>query len=136
MLTLNIFSPEKKLLEGRRVSEITLPGSEGQIQILSGHAAMVGALETGVLQYQTETEGTARAAISTGFFEVNQDTVTVTVETIEMSGDVDLERAKKAQLTAERMLQEADLDEHHFKKYQLKLQRAVVRQQIAGKADH
>ena len=66
MLKLSIFTPERKVLEGRSVSSVTLPGTEGQIQILEGHAAMVGALETGVLQYQVEGQGEARAAISTG----------------------------------------------------------------------
>lgn len=129
MLTLNVFSPEKKVLEGRQVSEVTLPGTEGQIQILPGHAAMVGALETGVLSYLVEGQGQARAAISTGFFEVSEDQITLTVETIELSGEVDLERAKKAQANAEKMLQDASLDEGQFRKYELKLQRALVRQQ-------
>ncbi len=129
MLTLNVFSPEKKVLEGRQVSEVTLPGTEGQIQILPGHAAMVGALETGVLSYLVEGQGQARAAISTGFFEVSEDQITLTVETIELSGEVDLERARKAQSNAEKMLQDASLDESQFRKYELKLQRALVRQQ-------
>jgi len=135
MLTLNIFGPEKKVLEGRQVAEITLPGSEGQIQILPGHAAMVGALDTGLVTYRVEGEGMARAAISAGFFEVNADQVILTVETLEMGGEVDLERAKKAQAKAEKTLQEAELDEHQFKKYQLKLQRSLVRQQAASKLD-
>ena len=133
MLTLNVFSPEKKVLEGRRVSAVTLPGTEGQIQILPGHAAMVGALETGVMSYQVEGEGLAMAAISTGFFEVANDQATLTVETIELSGEVDVERAKRAQAKAEKMLQDAALDPSQFRKYELKLQRAIIRQQtVAG----
>lgn len=136
MLTLNIFSPEKKVLEGRRVSEVTLPGTEGQIQILPGHAAMVGALETGILSYRVEGDAIARGAISTGFFEVAGDLVTLTVETFEMSGEVDVARARRAQATAEKMLQDASLDEHQFKKYELKLHRSLVRQQaVAAKLD-
>ncbi len=132
MLKLNIFTPEKKVLEGRQVLEATLPGSEGQIQILAGHAAMVGTLDTGILTYKVEGDGVATAAVSTGFFSVQDDVLSLTVETLEMSGDVDLERAKLAQATAEKTLQEADLDEHRFKKYQLKLQRSLIRQQVAS----
>ena len=131
MLTLHIFGPEKKVVEGRRVAEVTLPGSEGQVQILPGHAAMVGALETGILSYRIEGDAVARAAISTGFFEVADDQVTLTVETLEMSGDVDVDRARRAQANAEKMLQDATLEEHQFKKYELKLQRALIRQQTA-----
>ncbi|MEN9724323.1 MAG: hypothetical protein RJB38_2309 [Pseudomonadota bacterium] len=134
MLTLNIYSPEKKVIEGRQVSEVTLPGSEGQIQILPGHAAMVGSLETGIVSYRVEGVGEAHGAISTGFFQVQDDRLTLTVETIELSGEVDVARAKRAQAAAEKMLQEASLDEHQFKKYELKLQRALVRQQTAGRA--
>jgi len=133
MLTLNVYTPERKILEGRKVSELTLTGSEGQIQILPGHAAMVGALETGPISYALETGGVAHAAVSTGFFEVAEDKVTLTVETLEMSGEVDLERARRAQAAAEKALQDASLDEHQFKKYQLKLQRSLLRQQVAGK---
>jgi len=131
MLTLHIFGPEKKVVEGRRVAEVTLPGSEGQVQILPGHAAMVGALETGILSYRIEGDAVARAAISTGFFEVADDQVTLTVETLEMGGDVDMDRARRAQANAEKMLQDATLEEHQFKKYELKLQRALIRQQTA-----
>ncbi|MFN7686038.1 MAG: ATP synthase F1 subunit epsilon [Oligoflexia bacterium] len=132
MLKLNIFTPEKKVIEGRKVTEVTLPGSEGQIQILDGHAAMVGTLETGVLTYRTDGQGEARAAISTGFFRVSGETVSLSVETLELSGEIDVTRAKAAQARAEKTLQDADLDEHRFKKYQLKLQRALIRQQVAG----
>jgi len=136
MLTLNIFSPEKRVLVGRRVAEVTLPGTEGQIQILPGHAAMVGALETGIVSYRLEGDAVARGAISTGFFEVAEDQLTLTVETFEMSGELDVERARKAQATAEKMLQDATLDESQFKKYELKLQRALIRQQaVATKQD-
>jgi len=133
MLLLNVYSPEKKTLEGRQVVSVTLPGSEGQIQILPGHAAMIGALETGEMSYQLEDASVAVAAISTGFFEVLDDQVNLTVETIEMSGEVDVERAKRAQVAAEKMLAEAALDEHQFRKYELKLQRALLRQQVGGK---
>jgi F-type H+-transporting ATPase subunit epsilon len=132
MLKLNIFTPERKILEGRLVVEATLPGSEGQIEILPGHAAMAGTLETGILSYVVEGQGVARAAVSTGFFSIQEDTVSVSVETLEMGGEIDLERAKAAQALAEKTLQEADLDEHRFKKYQLKLQRALIRQQVGS----
>ena len=134
MLTLNVFTPERKVLENKQVREVTLIGSEGQIQVLPGHAAMVGTLETGGISFLPESGSESHAAISTGFFEVADDRVTLTVETLELGGEIDLERARRAQANAEKALQDAALDEHQFKKYQLKLQRALVRQQIAGRA--
>lgn len=104
MLKLNIFTPEKKVLEGRQVLEATLPGSEGQIQILAGHAAMVGALDAGMISYMVEGDGVATVAVSTGFFSVQDDVLSLTVETPEMSGEADLERTSAAQDTAEKTL--------------------------------
>lgn len=132
-LKLSIFSPERKLLEGETVEEVTLPGSEGQIQVLEGHCPMIGTLETGIVSYKTRDARIHYGVVSTGFFEVKSDTVILMCETVEMKGDLDLERAKRAQAKAEQTLKEASLDEHQFKKYQLKLERSVIRQQLAGR---
>lgn len=131
-LKLTILSPERRLLEGASVEELTLPGSQGQIQILPGHAAMIGALTTGSFSYVNQGGAVSRGVITTGFFEVANDEVKVMAETLELKGEIDLERAKKAQKLAEEVLRDADLDEHKFRKYELKLQRALIRQQVVG----
>ena len=65
-----------------------------------------------------------------GFFEVKNNEVYVMAETLELKGEIDVNRAKKAQQLAEQTLQAAGLDEHHFKKYQLKVQRSIIRQNL------
>jgi len=130
-LKLTILSPERRLLEGVTAVSVTLPASEGQVQILPGHALMVGTLQTGAFRY-TKADGSGdQGAISSGFFEVGRDEVSVMAETLELRGEIDLDRARDSQRKAEEMLKAADLDEHAFKKYQLKLERALIRQQIA-----
>lgn len=131
-LKLTILSPERRLLEGVDVRVATLPGAEGQIQILPGHAPMVGSLDTGVFSFETATQGVKRGIISTGFFKIIDDSLTVMAETLEIEGEVDLDRAKRAQIKAEEALKDPALDEHQFKKYQLKLQRALIRQQLSN----
>jgi len=132
MLKLTILSPERRLVEAAQAEEITLPGTEGQIQILEGHAPILGALETGVFRYRSASGQESNGVISTGFFEVHDDHVTVMAETLELKGEIDVDRAKRAQQQAEECLKDADLDEHKFRKYQLKLQRSLIRQQLAG----
>ncbi|MFZ9595012.1 MAG: ATP synthase F1 subunit epsilon [Bdellovibrionia bacterium] len=132
-LKLSILSPERRLIENVTVREVVLTGSEGQIQILPGHRPMIGTLETGLFQYQLESGAFVRGVISSGFFEVQGDCIQVMAETLELAKEIDLSRARKAQLLAEETLKQADLDEHQFKKYQLKLQRALIRQQIGVK---
>jgi F-type H+-transporting ATPase subunit epsilon len=134
-MKLTILSPERRLLEGQAVDEVTLVGSEGQFQILDGHAPMVGTLETGEFGYRGTDGKNTVGFIASGFFEVKNDEVVVTAEALELKSEIDVERARKAQLEAERVLKEADLDPNSFNQYQLKLQRALIRQQVASK-DH
>ena len=132
-LKLTILSPERRVAEGIEVKSVTLPGSEGLIQILPGHAAMVGTLLTGIFQYEAASGDQDQGAVSTGFFEVRGDEIAVMAETLELQAEVDLVRAKSAQARAESALQNPELDDSKFRKYQLKLQRALIRQQLAGK---
>ena len=132
-LKLTILSPERRLLESADADEVTLNGSEGQIQILPGHAPMVGTLETGVFRYKAPGGSESVGLISAGFFEVKDDAVSVLAETLELRTEIDVSRAQRAQKGAEDALRDASLDEHSFRKYQLKLERAIIRQQLAEK---
>ena len=131
-LQLTILSPERRLLEKATVSSVTLTGAKGQMQILPGHAAMTGILGTGVIRFQVASEPETVGVVSTGFFEVVDNQVTVTAETIELKGEISLQRAVQAQKKAEAGLNDASLDPASFKKYQLKLERALIRQQVSA----
>lgn len=136
MLKLTVYSPERRLIEGAEVSSVTLQGDEGQIEILPGHAHMIGTLETGPFAYSSVNGTETKGVISSGFFEVNGDQVTITAETLELASEIDVHRAKAAQKKAELALSDPALEPSHFRKYQLKLQRALIRQQTAGRALH
>lgn len=128
-MKLSIYCPEKKLFEGTDVQEVSLTTTEGQIQVLPGHADMLGGLDTGTFAYRTSGGDEVRGVISYGFFEIKDDHIKVMAETLELDREIDRDRALRAQKKAEEMLQSAALDEHAFNKYQLKLQRALIRQQ-------
>jgi len=130
-MKLNILSPERKLVTGLEVDSVMLTGAEGLIEILPGHAPMVTTLETGEFSFSGGGKAEAGFA-SSGFAEVKDDEVTVLAETLELRSEIDLSRARAAQRKSEEMLQAADLDETKFRKYELKLKRSMIRQQIAG----
>jgi len=132
MLKLTILSPEKKTADQVDVQSVTLPGTEGQIQVLPEHAEMVGILETGPFSYVPVSGEPLHGVISHGFFEVVGDVVTVMAETCELANEIDANRAKIAQKKAENALLDPELDQKHFKKYELKLERAIIRQQVAA----
>ena len=129
---LSIYSPERKLLENEPATSLLLSTVEGESEILPGHVDMVSKLETGRFEYKTLTGKPVTGLISSGFINIENNSVKVLAETLELPNEIDVNRAKAAQLKAEQMLADASLGEHEFKKYQLKLQRAVVRQNIAG----
>lgn len=83
-LKLSILSPERRFLEGAAVDEVTINGSEGQIQILSGHAPMVGTLEPGEFNYRTTGGQLSGGVISSGFFEVRDESVFILAESLEL----------------------------------------------------
>ncbi|MCC7440131.1 MAG: ATP synthase F1 subunit epsilon [Bdellovibrionales bacterium] len=133
-LTLSICSPGRRFLDARPVRDVTLPGVEGQIQVLADHAHMVGTLETGILSYHLEDGTHEFAAVSTGFFEVAKGHVMVLAETLEVMDEIDLERARRAAMNAETKLNQAQLEPDLIRKYQLKYERAQIRQQVGSKS--
>jgi len=130
-LKLTILTPEKRVVEGVEVQVATLPTHEGQIQVLPGHAAMVGFLAPGICDWLSSTASKGVGAVSFGFFEVKGSELTVLAETFEQPKDVNLERARTAQSRAEQALGVGSGDWMGFKKQQLKLQRSLIRQQVA-----
>ena len=136
MLTLTLLSPERKLVEGLQIQSLMLTGSEGLIQILPDHAEMIGTLETGPFSYVPVSGDTVSGFISTGFFEIKGHQVILMAETCELSKEIDVSRAKAAQKRAENALSDPELDNSLFRKYELKLQRALIRQQVVGRDLH
>jgi F-type H+-transporting ATPase subunit epsilon len=73
-------------------------------------------------------------ALNWGYFEVENDKVTVLVETAERADEIDLERAKAALSRAETQLKALTPEDKSFRVYEAALERALVRVQVAGKA--
>lgn len=129
MITVDIVTPTRKILDGVQAASVKLPADKGQIEVLPGHAELLTLLRTGVITIVGD--GVERHfAISYGFAEVRQDKIIVMGETVEEATEIDKARAINAQKKAEEALASV-LTEEHFNKYQLKLQRSIVRQQIA-----
>lgn len=132
-MQLSILSPEKRIATAVEVASVTVPGSEGQIQILPEHADMIGTIETGPFAYAPTSGAPVVGVMSSGFFEVRNGSITIAAETCELADEIDAARAKQAQSKAEGALKDPELDPKLFRKYELKLQRAIIRQQVAGK---
>jgi F-type H+-transporting ATPase subunit epsilon len=127
---LSILAPERRLVEGERAISAVLTTTEGEVEILPGHANMVAQLDSGRFSYTPRGGKPVTGVISSGFLNVENGSVKVVAETIELSSEIDVARAKLAQERAEKELSGATLSGAALRKHQLKLQRAVIRQNV------
>src|ERR1039458_4984105 len=112
-LKLELVTPYKKVLT-EEVDEITATGSLGEFGVLPGHAPFLTSLKVGELSYKPGSS-VQPLAVNWGYFEVENDAVTVLVETAERADEIDLERAKAALGRAETELKSLtpDRSEEH-----------------------
>ena len=130
-LKLEMVTPYKRILS-EEVDELSAPGTLGDLGILPGHTPLLTTLKVGELTYKKDGE-TVHVAVNWGYVEVEEDTVTVLVETAELADQIDLERAKAAFDRAEEALRTLSSEEKDFKIMEAALERAVIRIQVAGK---
>ncbi len=130
-LKLEMVTPYKRVLS-EEVDELTAPGFVGELGILPGHTPLMTTLKVGELSYRKGKE-LFRVAVNFGYLEIEEDIVTVLVDTAEKADEIDLARAKAALGRAEDAL---NILPHEDKKYMIMeaaLQRAMIRIQVAGK---
>ena len=129
-LQLEVVTPERRVLS-EPVNSVTVPGRNGEMQILPGHAAVISELKTGVLSY-TEDGTTFQLHVSGGFVEVSDDRVSVLAETAERPDEIDAARARLSREHTEKQLSSWSGSEEDFEKARAKLERSMVRLQLAS----
>ena len=130
-LKVELVTPYKKVLSDE-VDEITATGALGEFGVLPGHAPFLSSLKIGELSYKKDG-GVYHLAVNWGYFEVENDTVTVLVETAERADEIDLERAKAALGRAEEALKKLSPEDKQYRVYEAALERALIRVQVASK---
>jgi F-type H+-transporting ATPase subunit epsilon len=133
-IELIIVTPERQLLR-EAVVEVTLPGAEGQLGVLPGHAPLITELGIGELSYQaTDSSESVLVAVISGFAEILGDRVTVLAETAERPEEIDIPRAEEAKKRAEQRLAAAASDSNiDWGRAAVALQRSLIRIQVARK---
>lgn len=131
-IELVIVTPERQLLR-ETVTEVTIPGADGALGILPGHAPLITELGIGELTYRAKnaTEP-GHLAIMSGFAEVLGDRVSVLAETAERPEEIDVARAEEAKKRAQQRLAEATSNPSiAWDRAAVALQRALVRIRVA-----
>lgn len=130
-LSLELVTPYKKTLS-TEVDEVTAPGTLGEFGILPGHTPLLTTLQIGELSYRKGHE-TFHLAVNWGYVEVENDKVTVLVETAEPADEIDLVRAKAALGRAEEALKKLSSEDKDYLIMQAALERAMIRIQVAAR---
>jgi F-type H+-transporting ATPase subunit epsilon len=130
-LILEIVTPEKMAFSGK-VEEVTIPGTEGEFGVLSGHASLLSSIDAGELHFTRDGKKT-HYAVSTGYAEVTSTRVTVLVETAERSDMIDKERARRAREIAEAKVNNLAKEDSEREAAKVALVRATIRLNVAEK---
>lgn len=103
VMKIRVLTPDRVICS-TTADEVVLPGLTGQIGVLEGHAALITALDTGLLRIKLNEKWTP-IILCGGLAEIDRDRVTVLVNDVEELTNVDLTEAtqelEKATLAVE-----------------------------------
>jgi F-type H+-transporting ATPase subunit epsilon len=129
-IQLEVVTPERRVL-AESVDMVTVPGLGGELGILPGHTPLISQLQTGVLTYVQEGKS-SQLHVSGGFVEVRDDHVAVLADVAERPDEIDAARAKQSRERLEKQLHSWSGTEEDFELARVKLERSVVRLQLAS----
>jgi F-type H+-transporting ATPase subunit epsilon len=126
---LEIVTPEKKVVE-TTAEEVQIPGKNGYLGILPGHAPLITELSVGEITFR-ENSTEQKLAVAWGFAEILPNKVTILAETAERPSEINIERARQAKERAEQRLTSGDTAVDVDRALDA-LQRAQVRLDVAS----
>lgn len=127
---LEIVTPEKLVVKDVAAEEAQIPGLNGYLGILPGHAPLISELKSGELTYKANG-ASHKLAVAWGFVEVLPDKVTILAETAERPQEIDVPRAEKAKARAEERLK-SNNPEIDYDRAEDALERAETRLKVAS----
>jgi len=131
-IELQIVTPERHVLQ-ETVQSVEIPGKEGYLGVLPGHAPLITELGVGILGYRKGSENHFLTVIN-GYAEVLPDRVIVLAEISEKAEEIDMERTRAAHDRAQAELAKAGMGSDEWQRERLALDRALVRMQAAARA--
>jgi F-type H+-transporting ATPase subunit epsilon len=100
-LTVKVISPDQTVLDAE-TEEVILPTTTGQLGILTDHAPLLTALEIGVMRYLKDKSWQAIALMG-GFAEIEDNEVTILVNSAVLGDTIDPAIAKQEVTAAEQI---------------------------------
>jgi F-type H+-transporting ATPase subunit epsilon len=126
---LEIVTPEKMVVK-TTAEEIQIPGKDGYLGVLPGHAPLITELAAGEMSYRLGAD-TQHLAVASGFAEVLPDRVIVLAESAERPAEINVQRARESKERAEKWLASGD-PQVDYPRAVLAVQRAETRIVVAA----
>ena len=129
-LSVSILAPAKMVAKTKG-GEVMVPGSQGYLTILPGHARLVSELGVGELRVGAGA-GTELFFVAGGYLDVAENQVTVLADVVEKVSEINRDRAQEARKRAiGRLDQKNDVD---LLRAQAALQRAEQRLALVARS--
>lgn len=112
------------------IQSCIVPGLLGRFQVLKDHAAMLAAVDIGMVSVEIEAQKTHLLATSGGYCEISDNKIKMIVESAEKAESIDINRALASKKRAEKRIssKESGVD---IVRAKLALIRAVNRIKLA-----
>lgn len=132
-ITFKIVTPERIVLE-REATQATLPVEGGEVTVLPEHIPYIGSLRAGVISVRNKDGNDEDLAVSGGFVEFHDNTLTILADTAERAEEIDIERAEAGRKRAEELKEKREqMDEQEYALVAAKLDKEMARLRVAGK---
>jgi len=131
-IELEVVTPQRLVLH-QDVKSLEMPGKDGYLGILPGHAPLITELGIGVLTYRTNGEARSLTVMQ-GYAEVLPDRVIILAEISERAEEIDVARSRAKMEEAQSQLSKAGSGEVDWQLAATTLERALARLQVASKS--
>ncbi len=125
-LHVELVAAERVVWSGEATIVITRT-ADGDIGIMPNHAPILSVLVEGTVEIRTDTDEYLVAAVGSGFLSVANNRVSLLVEHAELSGDIDVDRAR-------RELEQAEAADRSDERQQVAAREAQARIRAVEKA--
>lgn len=117
----------------KEIVQATLPVADGEVTVLAEHVPYIAALKAGEMRLVDEAGKEESIALSNGFLEFGKNVLTILTDTAELAHEIDIERAQKAVLRAEKAKQEKHIDDLEYATVAAQLEKELARLRVARK---
>ena len=93
VMNIRVLTPDRVICS-TAADEVVLPGLTGQVGVLDGHAALITALDTGLLRIKLDETWTP-IILCGGLAEIDRNRITVLVNDVEEFTNIELSEATK-----------------------------------------